>query len=428
MGNPGPWIGYRDLLEVYFRQPIVVFAGAGATLADPTRSEAPYGVGTWFDLLDKIVEASKNETLQSQYAGQKEQVKEPWELAEWISRKVNRGQSGTVGTLTPFQRLIIQVVRGPTDAKGRHRNLPVTGTKERLIKQLPSPFLEAAPTMKAIVAFCGRLAAITGARFDDGPYLGFRVEPNQRVQALVTPNFDPYLEAAASRKYKRDLLKPVAAVDSSAGNLRQIPVFHVHGYVPFPPLRKPDEQPGEAGLRRSMVLTKSDYKREQQSANAYSPTLGPQVHLMRHYPTLFIGFSFSDQWINKVLRTIHKEGLQFHDSEENTRRRFAIVNGKKFSKQCLDRLRKLGVVPVVVTSFAEVPAVLGSLYKDALERDLRGLPLSLEDQTRAPREAVSDKRKRRRHQYTAEQAWTILHEMRDGKFPTTAQGIEHWLP
>jgi hypothetical protein len=177
-----------------------------------------------------------------------------------------------------------------------------------------------------------------------------------------------------------------------------------------------------------MVLTKSDYKREQQSANAYSPTLGPQVHLMRHYPTLFIGFSFSDQWINKVLRTIHKEGRQFHDPEENTRRRFAIVNGKKFSKQRLDRLRKLGVVPVVVTSFAEVPAVLGSLYRDALERDLRGLPLSLEDQTRAPREAVSDKRKRRRHQYTAEQAWTILHEMRDGKFPTTAQGIEHWLP
>jgi hypothetical protein len=215
MGNPGPWIGYRDLLEVYFRQPIVVFAGAGATLADPTRSEEPYGVGTWFDLLDKIVKASKNETLQSQYPGQKEQVKEPWELAEWISRRVNRGQPATAGTLTPFQRLIIQVVRGSTDAKGRHRNLPVTGTKERLIKQLPSPFLEAAPTMKAIVAFCGRLAAITGARFDDGSYLGFRVEPNQRVQALVTPNFDPYLEAAASRKYKRDLLKPVAAVDSS---------------------------------------------------------------------------------------------------------------------------------------------------------------------------------------------------------------------
>ena len=441
MRNSDPWKGYGDLLEVYSRQPIVVFAGAGATLADPTRSKEPYGVGTWFDLLDKIVdkvvEANNDENLRRQYPGQRKQLKDkPWELAEWISRRVNRGPSGTVGTLTPFQRLIIQVVRGPTDAKGRHRNLPVTGTPERLIKQLPSPFLLAAPTMNAIVAFCGRLVAITGARFDVGSYLGFRVEPNQRVRALVTPNFDPYLEAAASRKYKRDLLKPVAAVDSGAGNLRQIPVFHVHGYVPFRPLDQPGvhrgEQLGEGGLRRSMVLTKSDYEREQQSADAYSPTLGPQVHLMRHYPTLFIGFSFSDQWINKVLRTIHKEGRQFRDPGENTRRRFAIVNGKKLSKRRLDRLDDLGVVPVVVNSFSEVPAVLGSLYKDALERDLPGRQgrrlLSLEDQTRAPREAVSDKRKRRRHQYTAEQAWTILHEMRDGKFPTTAQGIEHWLP
>jgi hypothetical protein len=427
--------GYRDLLKVYSRQPIVVFAGAGATLADPARSKEPYGVGTWVELLDKIVEANKDENLRRLYE-QKKRAKAPWDLAEWISRQVDGRQPATAGTLTPFQRLIIEVVRGPKDEQGRYRNLPVTGTTKRLIKQLPSAFLGAAPTMNAIVAFCGRLAAITGARFNDGSYLGFRVEPNQRVRALVTPNFDPYLEAAASRKYKRDLLKPVAAVDSGAENLRQIPVFHVHGYVPFPPLDKPGvhrgEQLGEGGLRRSMVLTKSDYKREQKSADAYSPTLGPQVHLMRHYPTLFIGFSFSDQWIEKVLQTIHGEGRRYDDPGENTRRRFAIVNGKGFSKERLGHLRDdLGVVPVVVNSFSDIPAVLGCLYKDALEGDLRGRPLSLEDQTRAPREVISDKRRRRRHQYTAEESWRILREMQDGKFPTKPRHgfeVEHWLP
>jgi hypothetical protein len=283
------------------------------------------------------------------------------------------------------------------------------------------------------------LAAVTGARFDDGSYLGFRVEPNQRVRALVTPNFDPYLEAAASRKYKRDLLKPVAAVDSGAGNLRQIPVFHVHGYVPFPPVGESDKDLGERGLRRSMVLTRSDYDKEQKAATAYSPTLGPQVHLMRHYPTLFIGFSFSDQWIEEVLQTIHGEGRRYDDPGENTRgRRFAIVkhedvNGEEFSKRRLGHLhRKLGVIPVVVNSFSEVPEVLGSLYKDALKRDLRDrrdrpASLEFEDETRAPRQAVSDKRRRRRHQYTVEQSWTILHEMRDGKLPTTPPpGVEHW--
>ncbi len=218
MRNPRPWEGYKDLLEVYSRQPIVVFAGAGATLADRTRrsEELPYGVGTWFQLLDTIVEASKDETLQRLYARERARTGEPWDLADWISRQVDGGQPGTGGRPTRFQQLIINVVRGPRDKKGRHRNLPVTGTDKRPIKQLPSPFLRASPTMNAIVAFCGRLAAVTGARFGDASYLGFRVEPNQRVRALVTPNFDPYLEAAASRKYKRDLLKPVAAVPSLA--------------------------------------------------------------------------------------------------------------------------------------------------------------------------------------------------------------------
>ncbi len=423
MRNPRPWEGYKDLLEVYSRQPIVVFAGAGATLADRTRrsEELPYGVGTWFQLLDKIVEASKDETLQRLYARERARTGEPWDLADWISRQVDGGQPGTGGRPTRFQELIINVVRGPRDKQGRHRNLPVTGTDKRPIKQLPSPFLRASQTMNAIVAFCGRLAAVTGARFGDASYLGFRVEPNQRVRALVTPNFDPYLEAAASRKYKRDLLKPVAAVDSTAGNLRQIPVFHVHGYVPFADLAEP-------GLRRSMVLTKSDYEREQKSADAYSPTLGPQVHLMRHYPTLFIGFSFSDQWIEKILQIIHREGRRFDDPGETTRRRFAIVKGEEFSGR-LDHLRDdLGVVPVVVKRFSEVPEVLGGLYEDALERDLRGRPVSLEDETSEPREEVSDKRRRRRHQYTAEQSWTILREMRDGKLLTTPpEGVEHWL-
>ncbi len=149
---------------------------------------------------------------------------------------------------------------------------------------------------------------------------------------------------------------------------------------------------------------------------------------MRHYPTLFIGFSFSDQWIEKILQIIHREGRRFDDPGETTRRRFAIVKGEEFSGR-LDHLRDdLSVVPVVVKRFSEVPEVLGSLYEDALERDLRGRPVSLEDETSEPREEVSDKRRRRRHQYTAEQSWTILREMRDGKLLTTPpEGVEHWL-
>jgi len=120
MRNPRPWEGYKDLFEVYSRQPIVVFAGAGATLADRTRrsEELPYGVGTWFQLLDKIVEASKDETLQRLYARERARTGEPWDLADWISRQVDGGQPGTGGRPTRFQELIINVVRGPRDTNG----------------------------------------------------------------------------------------------------------------------------------------------------------------------------------------------------------------------------------------------------------------------------------------------------------------------
>jgi hypothetical protein len=74
---------------------------------------------------------------------------------------------------------------------------------------------------------------------------------------------------------------------------------------------------------------------------------------------------------------IHDEGGRFDDPGEKARgRRFAIVKhedvkDEEFSKRRLGHLRrKLGVIPVVVNSFSEVPEVLGSLYKDALERDL----------------------------------------------------------
>ena len=57
---------------------------------------------------------------------------------------------------------------------------------------------------------------------------------NHRVCAIVTSNYDPFLEAASSTMFRKPILKPVAARGSSVGGLVEIPVFHIHGYVPFP--------------------------------------------------------------------------------------------------------------------------------------------------------------------------------------------------
>src|SRR4029450_7379265 len=104
--------GYRDLLEVYSRQPIVVFAGAGATRADPARSKGPSGVGTWGELLDEIVEANNDENLRRQYEQEKERARTPWDLAEWISRQVDGDQAATAGTPTPFLPLLTHLPHG----------------------------------------------------------------------------------------------------------------------------------------------------------------------------------------------------------------------------------------------------------------------------------------------------------------------------
>ncbi len=394
---------FRELAAVYRERPIVLFTGAGATLTDPGLDEDyRYGVGTWTELLDRAIEGRVDAGLRRRYANLK--TAEPWELAEWVSDRLGPAR---------LRQRVVDAVRGPRDRKGKHRNLPLTGTAERPIKQVAREFLDAAPTMNAVVAFCADLAAVTGARDEQGSYIGFRVEPNRRVRAVVTPNFDPYLEAAASRMFKRDLLKPVAAVDSSAGSLRQIPVHHVHGYVSFA-----DREARRR--RRSLVLTKTDYKREWKSADGYSPTLGPQVHFLRHYPTLFIGFSFRDRWIAELLTKIHRER-----AAAGHPRHYAIVREDEFEGRFRELREELGVEPVPVGRFDEIPGRLGKLYVAGLRKDFRRVLLA--DETR-PAAGADPGPSTRRTTYSAEDCWRILVAMRDGKLPRGRPPgpVEYW--
>jgi len=234
--------------------------------------------------------------------------------------------------------------------------------------QLSGGFLSAAPTLNAVTAFCASLAGILGGTA--APTL--RLGPNPRVRAIVTSNYDPYLEAAAVTKYRRRLLKPVAAFGSSAGQLGEIPVFHVHGYVQMPSRRRgPTPEPRHAFV--DPVLSGSDYRRAWRSSNAYSHVIGSQVHLLRHYPTLFIGFSFRDGWINRLLRRLHKE----RTGRRKPLTHHAVISEQEFDSKPARFFDELGVQPLVVRDFSQLPQALGELYLEGLRVDSGGEDLEL---------------------------------------------------
>ena len=175
---------------------------------------------------------------------------------------------------------------------------------------------------------------------------------------MVSTNYDPYLEAAASLMFRtvtrEYLLKPVGATGSTAGSQGQIPVFHVHGYV----------APQQRGGGRDPVpfvdpvLTRSAYEAAWKDV-AYSNTIGPQVHVLRHYSALFVGFSFRDRWVNNLLedleveRRLRGEERLFH---------YALVPSAMLDDEGTQWFAERGIKPIGWEEPGEIVDLLGDLY------------------------------------------------------------------
>jgi hypothetical protein len=183
---------------------------------------------------------------------------------------------------------------------------------------------------------------------------------------VVTSNYDPFLEAASSAMFIRPLLKPVGAVGSDAGRIDQIPVFHIHGYVPFP---ERDRDGRERPLQPLVdpVLTSDAYAAAWQADDVYCPTMGAQIHVLRHYATLFIGFSFRDGWVNGLLRRLNEE----RETRMGDRRLFhyALMKHDDVAARGEHLVQELGVRPIALASFDELPRLLAHLYRRGLAHD-----------------------------------------------------------
>lgn len=371
---------YHALKKHYMGHPMALFTGAGISWSDDDR----YGLPNWDkfirDILvdhddgDRASIAKFDEKIKSEW------VDKPWMMADWVAERCGRGR---------FKALVVKRVQ-------RKENF-------RKKKLLTAKYLDEVLTLNSVSTFCTELIGVVKRPIR--PTIS--VAPNHRVRAIVTSNYDPYLEAAASTKYRGMILKPVGAFGSHVGSLAQIPVFHVHGYVRFP------TEVGEGRELRPFVnpvVTTSDYKEALGYNDAYCPTLGMLIHILRHYSALFVGFSFRDPWINDTLKRLNEERKE--RLKWDRLYHFALVHRKDIERRGIEFYRGKGVRPISLDSFDEVYDLLRDLYKSAL------LYNHGSGRIEVPRVKSRTRERTGEHIYlTPDQCWELLFRARRLEIP-----------
>jgi len=113
--------------------------------------------------------------------------------------------------------------------------------------------------------------------------------PEGKVKSVVTYNYDSLLESALN-----DIPhKPIWTADGRP-SVSQIPVYHVHGYVPF------DKKEGSAP--EDIVFTEDQYNRV--ASDPYSWANLVQIHCMSSSVGLMIGLSLSDRNMRRLFDAV----------------------------------------------------------------------------------------------------------------------------
>ncbi len=323
----------RALAEAYCREPIVLYTGAGVSSGFKTaaRRDREFGLPVWLPLLREVVREAGGPDSAVTSA-------DPWQAAEEAVT--------ACGGRERFESSLVAVI-------GRPHNY------ERHNGQLAGPLVRGATTLRATAAFCGRLTAqIADAPKSDArsPRTYFTAARNDRVAAVLTSNYDCFLEAASSNLFRKPVLKPVTALGSLAASLTRSPVFHVHGFVPHPLWQKERIQ-----MVPGLVIRTEDYERAWNEGDVFGTTMAPQIHYLRHYTVLFVGFSFADQYVRKLLCRLKEEfkGNPF-------RSHFALVPEDGPSDV---ELRALGVLAIRWHAPEDIASMLGRVYVAGLRAE-----------------------------------------------------------
>ncbi|MCY1718878.1 SIR2 family protein [Prolixibacteraceae bacterium Z1-6] len=318
-----------QLKEVYKKNyQIVLYTGSGVSTCP---NEPKYGIPTWISLLQRIGGLQES-------SDQKEE--NPYKLV-----KIAIDNCGGLKEFFERLRQIIEKEENYTQKYGL----------------LSKAFINKAKTLSAVAAFCGKLdGQIDHSHLKDPRFVYFQTKPNPRIQAILTSNYDCFLESCGANLFRKSPLKPVTAKGSLAGHLNRIPVFHIHGYIPHP-FYKREREPEINDL----IITEEDYRKYWNEQDVFGTTMGPQIHYLRYYTTVFIGFSFNDEFVCKLLRKIYKDYLS-----KRNRTHFAFIDEILYEKQGDNFFTEMGVTPVVYKNHDDLTDLLGEVYKAGLQNEL----------------------------------------------------------
>lgn len=312
---------FEELCQIYQNEKICIFTGAGVSFTESKYYQTP----GWWDLLMEIygqIHPELNETeISSKFEQLRKTYSQPWQMASHLEEIAGQEK------LTDILRQLFYYRTTKQDLKRRS----IGADKD---KRLPIDYLNNALTLNAVIAFCSKIRAI-------------RKHPclvkNEKIHAVLTLNYDCFLEAGATQKYNAGKFKPRISGERPNRD-DQLPVYHIHGYIPYGG-RKP---------AKGLVLTEASYQ------NAYQKEGNASIILdefLGRFSTLFIGISFNDELLLQ-----HLEKMANRAEAKN---HFAFLK-KGTSHELLNRLRSINVFPILVAAYGQIPLLLKQVYQTNL--------------------------------------------------------------
>ncbi len=319
-----------ELITLYrTKEQICIFTGAGVSFTCNDRYRAPGWTALLKQIFLDLMKGYGHKDAGEAFSALKAENPDPWDLATEVKAHAKTDQD----FLTSIRKVILK----------ENESLDIDG-------RLKEKNLRGAETLNALISFCSSVREIKR-------HPCFEVNP--KVKAVLTANYDWFLEAGATIKHQAGLFKPMTRPGSSLKR-KQLPVYHIHGYIPFGKSGEENLMPEEP-----LILDRKSYE------CAYRPgswTLDIlDIHLA-HYTTLFIGFSFNDRYFLNYLQSLAEK--------PQTPVHFAFMcNKERRPAGLLDELAKTRVRPILYADHIQIPDLLKTLYLSVIPHNGHELPL-----------------------------------------------------
>ena len=308
--------GFKQLVEIYTADstdhPIGLYLGAGINLPTSDVTSPHFDTYSWLGLLRAIY--NRNMT-QSNISLER--------LKRKFSNNWPRLAKAVVGGMS-VEKLVDEI-----DLLFYH-GLPRKDTYGRLSKRM----LDQAPTLHAAICFTARIKE------------KWTFEPNPKLRTVITPNYDFFFGAGWTRYQTfHEHWKLMTPFSQGEPAPMQRTINYIHGYLPY-----------KLDCRKELVLTHESYK------SAYSKNGFARKVLegaARECHLIFIGTSFGDGPVNRILRTAKKE---------NGRKQHFVID-KLPPPEKLVWFEELGITPIIVEDFADIAVMLEELYFAGLEKN-----------------------------------------------------------